>query len=287
MTARRFFKRWVVHTFRQVLECGSPLPLFPNPQFFTKACTLLLFAFTLLTLPLCASDLSTDFDAANKLYEQGHYSEAVTAYDKLLSIGPVSESVYFNRGNAYFKLGQIGRAIASYRQAQRLAPRDRDVLANLQFARTRARGGAPYHADRWRSTLASLTLNEWTLLTCVALWVLFTLLALNQWRSDLKPRLHNLVLGAGIAAVCFGICLFVSLNMDYLTPSAIVTVGEADVRNGPLEESPSIFKVRDGAELEVLDTKDGWLQVLDPAQRVGWIKENQVQTLDFGLKRST
>lgn len=245
----------------------------------------LLLAF--LSLPLFARDLASDFDAANKFYEQGHYADAVTAYDKLLASGPVSESVYFNRGNAYFKLGQVGRAIASYRQAQRLAPRDRDVLANLQFARSRARGGAPYHADRWRTMLASLTLNEWTLLTCVALWVLFALLALNQWRPGLKLSLRNFVLGAGIAAVCFGICLFVSLNVDYLTPSAIVTVGEADVRNGPLEESPGVFKVRDGTELEVLDTKDNWLQVLDPAQRVGWMRQDQVLLLDAGKTQAS
>ncbi len=81
-----------------------------------------------------------DFDAANKLYEEGKYADAANAYDKLLTNGTVSEAIYFNRGNAWFKAGQVGRAIASYRQARLLAPRDSALRANLQLGEDAARG---------------------------------------------------------------------------------------------------------------------------------------------------
>src|SRR5689334_10723423 len=105
------------------------------------------------------------FEAANRMYEEGKFTNAVSAYDQLLQGGNASAAVYFNRGNAEFKLGRLGKAIASYRQAQLLAPRDADLRANLQLARTRARGGIPFHEERWRDWLLSLSLNEWTLLT--------------------------------------------------------------------------------------------------------------------------
>lgn len=239
-----------------------------------------LFICVLMALNLSARDFTADFESANKLYEQGHYAEAVTAYDKLLDEGNVSESFYFNRGNALFKLGQLGRAIASYREAGRLAPRDRDLRANLQLARTRARGGAPYHGDRLRDWLGGLTLNEWTLLTAAPLWALFILLALCQWRAELKGKLKNYVLASTCALVLFGLCFSLTLYLDYLKPSAIVIAGEADVRNGPLDEAPGVYKVRDGAELQVLDHKDNWLQVLDPAQRIGWLRQDQALLFD-------
>ena len=239
---------------------------------------LVILVFT--ALNLSARDLTADFDAANKLYEQGRYAEAITAYDKLLAAGNITESLYFNRGNAEFKQGQIGRAIASYREAQHFAPRDRELLANLQLARTRARGGSQYHVDRLHVWLERLSLNEWALLTSVSLWALFTMLAFVQWRVNLKSRLRSYIFAAAGASAFFALCLGAMLNLDYLRSTAIVVTGEADVRNGPLEESPSIFKVRDGAELQVLDAKGDWLQILDPAQRVGWLRQAHVIVFD-------
>ena len=243
--------------------------------------------FGLTARELRADDSATRFESANKFYEEGRYAAAADAYDKLLATGNISEALYFNRGNALFKMGQIGRAIASYRQALQLSPRDPELRANLQFARTRARGGSTYRNDRWRSWLSSLSLNEWTGLTSVALWLVFILLALAQWRPELKPRLRNYLVAASLAAVSLGACLGISINRELFTPSAIVIAGEAEVRNGPLDESQSIFKVRDGMELEVLDKKDGWLRVVDSAQRAGWLHQNQVIIFEPGAKQKS
>jgi tetratricopeptide (TPR) repeat protein len=240
-----------------------------------RCSALLLLAIALFSLNLHAADTVSSFDAANKLYEQGKYADAVAAYDQLLKSGDTA-AVYYNRGNALFKLNQLGRAIASYRQAQSLAPRDPDLRANLQSARTRARGGTPYHAERWRVWLEQLTLNEWTLLTALAVWLLFLLLALAQWRPDLKIKLGKYTTSAGVAALLFGLCLGIQLNAGYFTRSAIVIASEAEVRNGPLDEAPPVYKVRDGLELNILDEKDNWLQVRDPALRVGWVRRDQV-----------
>ena len=75
------------------------------------------------------------FDTANKLYEEGKFAEAAAAYESLVQSRQVSAALYFNLGNAWFKSGQIGRAIAAYRQAEQMTPRDPDLRANLQFAR--------------------------------------------------------------------------------------------------------------------------------------------------------
>jgi len=229
-----------------------------------------------MTRSLRAKDLAGSFEAANKLYGEGKYADAANAYDRLVAEGNVSEPLYFNLGNAWFKLGQTGRAIAAYRQAQRLAPRDSDVRSNLQFARTHARGGTPYREEFWRGWLGRLSLNEWTILASVAVWAVFILLALGEWKAELKSRLRICVQAAIAAAIALGVCAGVALETGWLAKSAIVIVGEADVRNGPLDEAPSLFKVRDGTELEVRDEKDGWLQVEDASQRYGWLREDQV-----------
>ena len=258
----------------------------PLSQFFGNRCLFRSGAFYCLAVVFAmlffsiaptskAADLTPEFDAANKLYEEGHFADAVSAYEKILASGKVSEALYFNRGNALFKLGQLGRAIASYRQAMFLAPRDSALRANLQFARTRARGGSPYHGERWREWLNSLSLNEWTWLTAAAFWTVFVLLAMFQWQHDLQHRLQNWLIASVLAALVFASCLGLVIVQDYFTTTAIVVAGEAEVRNGPLDESPGNFKVRDGIELEVVDRKDNWLQVADSAQRTGWLRDDQ------------
>ena len=58
---------------------------------------------------------STEFDAANRLYEQGKFKEAIAAYEALAKSGSVSPALFFNLGNSFYKAGEIGRAIGSYR----------------------------------------------------------------------------------------------------------------------------------------------------------------------------
>jgi tetratricopeptide (TPR) repeat protein len=218
---------------------------------------------------------SAEFDSANKLYEQGKFSEAASAYEKLAQSGPVSAALYFNLGNASFKSSQIGRAIAAYRQAEQLTPRDPDIRANLQFARNQIQGPTLL-PGRWQRWLGRLTVNEWTVLAAVALWVWLGLLVVVQWRPGLKQILRGYLWAGGILTAVLCVCLAATLYTRGSMRTVVVTARDAVVHSGPLDESPSAFTVHDGAELTVLDAKDQWLQISAGTQRIGWIHRDQV-----------
>jgi len=223
-----------------------------------------------------ASDpAGTAFDAANKLYEQGKYAEAASAYQQLLKSGQSSAAVYFNLGNAWFKAGQMGRAIEAYSRAETITPRDPDVRANLQFARNHVQGPT-YSSPLWRRWLGRLSLNEWTFLACAVVWVWLLLLTVLQWRPSLRPmlRVYTIVLGMAVALVCS--LLLVTWREHRSAQAAVVISKEANVRQGPLDESQSTFTLHDGAEVLVLDRKDDWLQISTDPRRIGWVKQDQV-----------
>src|SRR5207253_6076018 len=138
---------------------------------------------------LTHADVPTAFEQANKLYEQGKFGDAAAAYGKIIADGRVSPALYFNLGNALFKSGQVGRAILNYRLGEQLAPRDPDIRANLRFARNQVSGADARSPTWWRRWIGHLTLNEWTVLAAVAVWLWFGLLALAQWRPSLKKSL--------------------------------------------------------------------------------------------------
>jgi tetratricopeptide (TPR) repeat protein len=224
---------------------------------------------------VAAASESTTFDAANKLYYEGKFAEASSAYDKLIQSGQRSAALYFNLGNAYFKSGQIGRAIACYRQAQLLTPRDPDVRANLQFARNQVQGPT-LPTTTWQRWLGRLSLNEWTLLAAAGLWLFLLLLAMIQWRPSLAGPLRNGALALGLATLVLCSCLGAMIYENHSDRIVIAVAPEAVVRMGPLDTAPNAFTVHDGAELRVIDRRDDWLQVTTGPQRIGWVQRQQV-----------
>jgi tetratricopeptide (TPR) repeat protein len=222
-----------------------------------------------------AEPTAASFDNANKLYERGKFAEAAESYEKLIQTGPVSEAMYFNWGNALFKAGRIGRALAAYEEAQRMAPRDPDVRANLQFARNQVQGPTLL-PEYVRRGLNVLTLNEWTVLAAAGVWLWLLLLSLIQVRPELKRALRPYVLWGGLAAVALCVCFSGAFYFDRLSQRAIVVTHEAVVRQAPLDESQSAFTLHDGAELQVLDQKDQWFQVQADPKRIGWVHKEAV-----------
>ena len=113
--------------------------------------------------PVLAQNPVTPTEAmrvANQHYEAGQYSEAAAIYETILASGLHHSSVYYNLGNAYFKQGDLGRAILNYRRAQRLDPRDADVTANLSIARTQTVDKLEIPAEGGLSNLVEMA-EEW------------------------------------------------------------------------------------------------------------------------------
>ena len=230
----------------------------------------------LTSLKATAESSEAVFDGANKLYEQGKYAEAATAYEQLAKTGRISEALFFNWGNALFKGGKIGQAIAAYRQAEGLAPRDPDVRANLQFARNQVQGSTlkPDAISLW---LGRLSLNEWAWLAAGSLWSWLLLLAATQLRPALKSVLKSYVVALAIlTAVAAALC-GTDFYLSRVVAKAIVIAPETTARLAPLDESQTAFLLHDGAEVLVLDQKDQWLQVQVDSRRTGWVHAEAVK----------
>jgi tetratricopeptide (TPR) repeat protein len=220
-----------------------------------------------------AADLPA-FETANRLYEQGKFPDAIAAYQKILSEKGGSAPLYFNLGNAFFKNGQIGKAIYSYRMAELLDPRDPDVRANLRFARNTVAGTSS--SPLARDWMQYLTLKEWTGIAAGFIWLWFGLLFLREVKPNLVPALRGYTATAGGAALLGVVLLSFALYVRYSQPQAIVIVRESVVRLGPLEESQSAFTARDGSELTITDQNADWLQVRDSSRHVGWVLKKSV-----------
>ncbi len=227
---------------------------------------------------LFAAAASTDFAAANKFYAEGKFADAATAYEKIIATGTQSPALLFNAGNAEFKAGHLGQAIAAYRQAELLAPRDAELRANLAFVRNQVQG-ATLRESRWQNWVGALTLNEGALLTAVFFWALFALLALRQFKPALAPKLRMATRLIVALTIFSGAVLALQAANRFNASIAVVTSAEATARSGPFDEAQGVFSARDGAELKVLDQHDDWVQVANNAGKIGWLSRKQVAVL--------
>ena len=231
-----------------------------------------LFAHAELTSTI-SNPVEARFDAANKLYAQSKFADAAAAYDKLIEAGAIAPALYFNLGNACFKSGQFGRAIAAYRQAEEMSPRDPDVRANLQFARNQVQG--PKLRAGWlQRRLGTLSVTEWVSLSTVAVWVTLGLLIACLVKPALTSVLRPWIWLAITTSLAIFVCAKLAISQNASDKIAIISIPEASVRNGPFDESPASFTAHDGAELRVLDHKDDWLQITDGTSRFGWLKRD-------------
>jgi len=227
---------------------------------------------------ILAADVSADFSTANKLYAEGKFSDAANAYEKMIQSGAQSPSLWFNAGSAEFKAGHLGKAIAAYRQAELLAPRDAELRANLAFVRNQVQG-ATVRESSWQNWVGSLTLNEGTVLTAILFWLTLGIFVVRQIRPALVPKLQGATRILVVLTIFSATVLGLQAANHFSNGTAVVTVAEATARSGPFDEAQSAFTVRDGAELSVLDQRDGWVQVVNNVGKSGWLSTKLVAVL--------
>lgn len=230
---------------------------------------------------IAAEDTSAAFDAANLLYEKGQYESAARAYEALIAQGVRTSAVLFNAGDARFKSGQIGLAVAHWLEAQAIDPRNDRIQINLDFARKEINGGT-LPTTHWPVQLRLLTLNEWALLVLLSTWLFFGGLAIATWKPKTRAFLRLPIGLGGFVMVASLVLTIITIRDRSASTVAVVIVDESVVRYGPLEESQSAFVARDGTELRVTDRKDEWLKVEDAAGREGWLPGKQVIELRGG-----
>ena len=244
-----------------------------------------------LGVALAQSPSPTDLMAeANAQYEREEYADAAQQYEALIDSGYEDATLYYNLGNAYFKNGDLGRAVLNYLRAEELSPRDADIRANLEFARARTvddveSGGESLFASVSGVARRWVTVGEMGVLSLL-LWVVSAagIGALILWRA--VPRRIAVRNGAVVASAATLLSLLLLLSMLYANPnddSAVVVASTVDVVSGPGEQYETEFTLHSGAQVRLIDSRQGWLRIALPGDDFqGWAPSNAVEALRRG-----
>ena len=225
-----------------------------------------------------------DAIASNRDDESAHenYARSAAAFEALVADGVRNPAIYYNLGNAYYRLGDVGRSVLNYRRAERLDPGDAGITSNLRLARQRVTPliKPTEEAQIWRqlffwhfSTSRSARLWAGIMLSSLG----WALLLLAVW---MRRRAWGIVAGIvvlhGLGA---GLSVAWDLRSESQTPPAVIVHGEPILRLGRGEGQDAALSdpLGPGIELAVLSERAGWLEVALVDGQMGWLPADGVE----------
>ena len=231
-----------------------------------------------------AADLMAE---ANGRYERGEYAEAAQQYEALIDMGYEDTAIYYNLGNTYLESGDLGRAVLNYLRAEELSPRDPDILVNLELARSKTVDGIEAEGDSLIASLADFG-RRWAAIgefgtVSLLLWAASALAmgSLIVW-PDL-PRRVVLRSGAIVALAAMLVSLLLLLSMLYSNPydnTGVVTEETVEVLGGPGPQYTKEFTLHSGAQVRLVDSRQGWLRVSLPGGELqGWAPSHAIEAV--------
>ena len=224
---------------------------------------------------------------ANQRFERGEYAEAAQQYEALTGLGYQDAAVHYNLGNAYMEDGDLGRAILNYLRAEELSPRDPDIIANLDLARGRTVDQLQAEGDSLVASVADFG-RFWATATEFALASLFlwVVMGLSVSVLILRPAIRRRAIlsgGAVIAFVVMLVPLVLLLSMLYSNPyenTGVVTARTVEVLSGPGPQYGEEFALHSGAQVRLVDSRHGWLQVALPGGELGgWLPTHTLEAV--------
>jgi len=216
------------------------------------------------------------FAKANQDYSEGRFQEAAEGYQSLVKSGSWSANVFYNLGNAWFRLGDFGEAILNYERALALDPRHPEAGANLVLVRDEARALELKRTGLERY-LQMGTSTQYLIAASIAFWcLLFGIVRL----FFLRRRSIALVTLIFFVTLVFAGAIFALYSLENGSRGrtlAVVTGKKIEARLATADNSNSVLALPPGSEIKILSQRGDWLYAELPTDLRGWIPANGAQ----------
>ena len=251
-------------------------------QLSRLVCIALLF----LTIPADAAPKTKKIDSpesAMTAYDEGHFAEAEQYYRSMMKKSEPSARLCYNIGNCLYQQGKYAHALAQYEKALRLAPRDSDILENLNLTRRKLSlpekntlnspsDVPPYLRDMFRP-------DEWILVTGIGLMLIFIGLGLRRVLGRKGITLSVMISGAVIVVLSMT-AMISQYASSYDDAEAIVLTRSAAMHALPSDQSAKLndIALQPGETVHIEETRLDWVRIRTGAAE-GWVHRKDIQPI--------
>lgn len=244
------------------------------------------------------NDLYIDlYNQGNDLFVQAVNSnisnphEAESLYkESLLRFLQIAEGVqngklYYNIGNTYFQLDDMGRAILYYRKAALLMPGDLNLKENLAVARAkRVDTSSEKESLRILETIFFIHYNLSASLKSVIFGIFFSLVWISASFLLLKKKISTSLFQAFFTSTIIfsilGSIFLISVLVDTIElkryPGGVITADAIIARKGDGLSYSSSYKdpLHSGLEFTLINERQGWYYIELSNNTRTWIPQN-------------
>ncbi len=259
-----------------------------------KRISIILFLFGLTVSSVYAE--SPTIAAADSAYMADEFTKATELYLKAIEDDGPSAKLYYNLGNSYFRLGEMGNAILAYERSLRLDPTDRQTRENLAFVNEkitdRAGERGTFIGNALDAAALSMHSDTWAWIALCAF--VLTAAGLLTYLFVGSVGLRKLGFFGGIVTfiICLTALFFASRSaaICLAKDSAIITSPSTILSTSPRtprDRSQEAMLLHEGTRVQILDsvrsTTDSisslWYDVQIDNTHRAWINAKDVEII--------
>ena len=225
------------------------------------------------------------YKIGNQAMLQEDFKTAIGNYEQILNQGNSHPDLYYNLGNAYYRLNQIGNAVWAYEKGLQLDPRDKDLQFNLSLANARVRDRIEIPQsmlilEQYRALKKSTTLVD-IVLVAAAIFMLgafvYFLKKYYRWPSIWISRLVITFFTISIIVHLFALDKYYEISD---TKEVIIVQSEVEIFSAPFDRRETVlFRLHEGVKAEITQEQPDWIEIILIDGKKGWIQSEKVRHL--------
>lgn len=248
------------------------------------------------TKNITGDEISRLFHEANRLFSEGNqlalsdpgkakslYEKAILRFERIIKDGGIENGkLYYNIGNSYFRIKNIGRAILNYRRAEQFIGNDLNLQTNLEFGRKTRKDQIEEKQETkilktlffWHYDLSSKIRLILFTISFGLLWLLATVRVFVK-----KPVFKWTVSIAALLSILFAGSLAIEYFAFRKSLPGVIISEEVTARKGNSVSYEKSFKepLHAGTEFVLLEDRGAWLRVELPDDRTCWVPAADVE----------
>ena len=245
------------------------------------------FLFFILFVNLSFSQQNDIFVVANEKYNSLDFVGAIEKYNELLKGGFHSSELYFNLGNAYYKLDSLAQSIYYYEKGLKYFPNDSSLTQNLEYLNNLTIDDIESLPEdiismQFNYLLNYFSFNNWsiiTIITAILSCFIFLLYFLSK-SSKYKRTYFTIFILSFILTSSLLFVNFKIYNVQTTIEFGIVYKDVIEVNFEPNEKSEVLFEIHEGTKVEVIENFDmDWLKIKLSNGQTGWVIKNQIKII--------
>jgi len=230
---------------------------------------------------------------ADSAYAQDNFTLAEQLYLESIRQDGTSSTVFYNLGNAYYRQGNLGKAILNYERALKLDPTNADAQDNLAFVKSKITDRQTEDSSLitafWNSVVTMFKANTWAWISVVLFALLLSGILVYVFSSVIAIKKFSFFGAIVIFFLCTAgiIISFAAANRTTDNSRAIILPPSAQLSTTPREartQAEEAFLLHEGTAVEIIDSVSSasegkWYEVAVGTGERAWIKASDLERI--------